>query len=62
MGYDLVKVLATSPQDAINKACEVLFGNSIREGTFIVALERELTAFDVGEKRVPDVLAQVSLP
>lgn len=61
-GYHPVKVLALDNQDAIHKACAEWHGTGAKEGTYIVCLSDALTAYEVDEKRVPDIGAQVSVP
>lgn len=63
-GFELVVVLALDRADAINKACEKWdsSGDVAPEGTYIVCLAESLTAYEVVEKHVPEIRAEVSLP
>lgn len=61
-GLELVRVLALDEQDAIEKACAKWYGSGASEGTYIVARADALTAYEVDERPVPRIGAQVSLP
>lgn len=61
--YHLAKVTALTHEDAITKAAHEWYGrNSVLEGTYIVCLASDLTAYEVEQERSASVRNQVSLP
>ena len=61
-GYERVEVLALDEADAIEKACAEWYGTGAREGTYLVVASEHLNAYEVEERRVPNIMAEVSLP